>query len=954
MSLPPAAVLPLLTSRPDERLLGTLLTSGVHRFPSARLGQSGPTAAIWAVATHRRFWLVAHDPAEERTWAVAAGDPEQVRVGEGWQRDVLVVGAHAVPLRRGTRAEARALRRRFAAGSPAGEPWPLSCPLPPDGPPIAEGAELPARPPWVPAIGPDERVLCAFETDHRVPTEGFAGPDESPLHLWVSTHRVAVVAADPDGGPAIVRELPPGPPHLDGRTLAIDDARLLPRGTREQAQLALALMVVADPTDRWAIAARHALIQRQPERALRLLSEATRTGHGDACWPHIGEIALAAGQGPLAVAAAARALVTRPELDVPKVIALWEHEATAVARTLRAARISWRLIREHLGGALDDLATTPAPPEALPGPATRPAEAWASALAALGRHAEARAVWPPPLNARDQRAHAALAERAGDPDAAQVWQRAAERAREESLDPYFALAQATGLDETAARRWRWAAWAWADGRHAEARASWRRAIALDDGAGALVDPMPPDARRALAAVAEGAGRHRAATRALRAAIEQDRGHEPTRLALARLLAGPLKEPLAAAEQRLALVVDLDAGRVREPAVARHDHLVEAAALLARAGDPDRALAALHEAVAGSFLDERAWRDALACEAVFVPAPVRAWWEHILGVLVGAPVGPPPAPAPTLSASELDALHPGGARWLTALRQTLDHPPAPDALTLTRGLDRLAEAGRADIEREIDALAERLGLPASPPAYAFRGASAFGVSAWPGKSPVLLIGFDHLRPDRARHLGDAELRFALAAELVHLRCEHPLLSFEQTWLRTSRSAYDHVDAWAGTAEVIFDLATLLPGLDQARKVGTLVKLGRVAFAARGNVNRALKLSDPLATWFGGERPAEPRGLSRERLTDAALRLRMQAERAALLLTGDLGAAIRATLKLSTQAAPLTERLTRDGLLAALRDDGPLSPSEALRITSLLAFAAAHRPVPERVAPLAATR
>jgi tetratricopeptide (TPR) repeat protein len=959
MSLPPAAVLPLLTRWPDERVLGTLLTGGVHRFLPTRLGQPGATAAIWAMATQRRFWLVAHDPATEETWAVAVADPALVRVGEGWQRDTLQVGPWTLDLRRGSRREAQALRARFEAASPDGEPWPP--PAAPPGPrtPPARGADLREdRRPEVALVNADERVLCALETDQRLAVSGWAGPADLPLWLWISTHRVLLAAAHPDGGPSWTRPLPPGPLAIEARALAVDDLRLLPRGPREQIELAVALAAVSDPADRWALAARHALIHGAPARAVRLLGDAWANHGIEASWPHIAEIALACGQGRLATAAAARALASRPELDVAAVVALWEREVVQVARAVRAARLSWRAVREVLHDALDAAATGPAPPEALAEPARRPREVWAAALAAHRRFADARAVWGPPGDAREHTAVAALAELQGSDDAAAAWQRAAERARAEGLDPYPALACATGQEETAARRWRWGAWAWQDGRTAEAAASWRRALALDDGAGAAAEALPAAARRALADVALAARRPAVAIDALRASIAEEPHDEPTRLRLALLLADEGRRPVEAARVHLDLVADHDAGRLKEPAWARHAHLVAAARLFSRGGDPDRALAALHEAVAGSYLDLDAWDavlDVSDVSDVFVPAPVRGWWAHLRGVLTGTPAGEPLPPAAHLDGATLDALHPGGVGWLAGLRQALASSSCPEARALTRGLDRVADDGHAEAQRLLDHLARTLDLPIPPSGWTFRGTGAWGVSAWPSAPPVVLVGARHLRPDDERALTPAELRFALAAELVHLRCDHPVLTFEQSWLDTSRSVYDQVDGWAGAAEVLFDLATLLPGVDQARKVGTLVKLGRAALKARGAAKGAARLADPIAGWIGGERPSEPRGLSRERLSEAALRMRMQAERAALLLTGDLAAAVAATLKLSTAGAAAVPRVATVGLLEVLRDpDGPLSPSEAIRLTGLVAFAAAHRPMPERVAPLAATR
>lgn len=938
MSLPPPALLPHLNRFPSERFLGSLLTAGVHYFRPHKLADPPRTAAIWALATHRRLWLVAFEPAFEQTWAVAVGRADAARVEHGWKRDTLHVGRWAVPLRRGERSQAEALLTRWARAEPQGDPYPEpSAPSPPT--PSAEGG-LATPGPAVPRSGPKERALCALPTQFTVPTSDWAGPVEATAWLWISTHRSAIIVPSPHGEPPWMRPIPVGPASLDGQGLAVEGARLHVKAARTTAELALALLAIRAPADRWALAARQAIITGEPERALHLLAEAWALGAGDRSWPHLAQIALAFDQGPLATAAVWRALTVHEGIDPHGLTALWQREDGALRRSVRATQLTWARARAVISEPLDALVHHPAPPPDLPAPPRSPSEVWATALAMHGRFDEARSTWRdlgPQPDPRDALAHAALAHAAGQPDAAEAWQRAAEAAYDHNAPPWWALAQATGLHETAARRWRWGAWAWAEGRPDEARASWRRALALDEGEGALSEPLPTDALRALAQVAVNAERPPVAVTVLRAAVHADPTHEPTRLQLADLLDEALRQPLRAADQSIALARDLEDGVLHAPHQTRWQHYTQAAARLARGGDPDGALSALHQAVAGSVLDAEALRGALACPGVFVPRALREWWAHIAAALdpAGSDDRGQPLPArPPVSEDDLRELWP----FDDDLAAHTHGAPTPiAAATLTRGLDDAQRAGHPDLQRTVDAVCAELGLEPAPIAFVSRGDEAWGVSCWSSAPPVTLIGVEHLDADGPRYLDPGALRFALAAELAHLRCQHTMPRVERP-AHGCRSPFALAVPAALASHAALSVASAVPIAPLRARVAALADLPSHAAPPR-QVDRAVRLAEPVVSWLSPERAA-PRHRAAQ-LAQVSLQRQIHADRVALRVTGDLHAALRALLRLSPTPA-CAARLTSDGLSAILADPhAALPPDLAVRAAALVRFATQQR-------------
>lgn len=952
-SLPPAALLPLLNRFADERLVGHALTAGVHRFEPPTLRDPQPNAAIWVACTDKRFWLVAHEPDLEQTWAVAVGEPSQLHLESGWQRDTLHVGPWSVPLRRGGRREIEQLIERFGKQDPRGDPWPLDLAWP--GPPAlsAPGVEQAESAPPVPQHSAQERLLVALELDHKRTISGFDGPEDHPIWLWISTHRALLAAGSPGGAPPWTLALPAGPLPIEGRKLVVQGCALQPRGSKARVALAETLAASPTPAARWALAVRHRVICGEPTTALAVLGAAHAQGAHEQCWPHLAQVCLAMDQGVLAGSASWRALQEQPDLDPAAVANLWRRESSALARSLRG--VSWREVRELTGEVLDSLAGAPPPPEALPRPPRSPAEVWSSALAAAGQFRKAHALWPAPGSPRGHLAHAVLATLAEQPDSDRAWWAAAEAAHAAGSPPWFALANAADQRETAALRWRWGHWAWIEGHLHEARASWRRAIALDGGAGALSEPLPAEALRALAEVCVQIDRPIPAARVLEAAANLDPACEPTRLRYASLLAELLGRPLAAADLRAGLARDLAAGILRDPQVPLWAHLRDAALLRARGGQPDGALATLHQLVESCFLEPQALRAAIDCDEVYVPGVTREWWRHLHGVLTTGQGGQPLSPVSHPTDAFLAGLHPEPAGWRASPAPRIGAARGPDYITLSRGLDRLERAGFDRVASLLDHLSADLDLEERPVGFVFRGQGAWGISSWPCSPPVVLVGAEHLLPGTGRTLDEAELAFAIAAELLHLRCQHPVLAFEATLLGSSRNLFDQLGGWAGAAGVIVELLSLLPGLDQASKVGTLWRLTRAALKAQGEVGRALQLADPVVSWLSQDSTPEPHGLSREKLTRAALGMRVQAERGALILTGDLQAAVRAVLKLSTQAVTLAPQVARRGLLDCLSDpESTLSPAEAYRLTALLGYAASLRPAGAVASPQSRTR
>lgn len=913
MALPEGVQTPIIEA--GETVLEFVVTAARRAF----VGDDGTevTADLYAVATDQRLWLVAHSPVGQ--WVAACGNPSQVALQSGWTQDTLVTPRFRIPVARLRRGQAEAVVAAFRAGGGGGGDAAPAAPTLPDGRAQAAGAAW-GVPDWLPRqvpADPDERWLHAARTRSTHPFNLDDGSIARGRVFIAATQRRTVLAASVPGMPAWARPLS-HPLRLDGARLHAGAREL--RGVEDPDVVAALSRGESDA--RWRVAIGAAVLRRDARSALQLIAEAQALGE-NVGMRVLARLLLAVGRPTLAVACARDALDSGP-VDIERELAI-PHDTDP--RDLERQNIDVHVIRSLVAEVLRSVEPA-GQTGSLPWPPMSLREVWAAAWAPRDPQ-RALALWQrAPAGERRHRAVGTLLELASEPGAADAWERAAleQRGRNRSLAA-ATLDRAISVGATPARLWLRGSWALEDGREPEAKRSWARALDLDPG-GTFAIAGSAAQERAIAEVALEQEAWRPAAGFLRRAAAAAPEDRATHRQLARVLAerlGAFDEASAALDVLLEHPSDGDDtdGPIR----------LEQARYRIAAADPAGAAAALRAAVAADFLHPAVWEEAcrLAPDAGLDPA----WWGHIHRTLTADDPGPGRGPIERLPTEARDALHPGGVGFVERLRQAVDTSSPPPRAELVRGLERLTTTTHPELTAQISALCARLEI-AAPHAYLFRGEGAFGCSAWATKPPVLLIGADHLS-DGPRALSADALGFLLAVELVHLACEHPVLTFDTNLRGASTTMYRAFGRFAGTAEDLVNVVTLLPGVDQLAKLQRVILLSRRVFAARTAVDKASGVASTVLDWLGIAQDAAPAsGVGREGLAGATLAFRMQADRAALLLTGDLAAATDAILRASSQSLAHAARTKEHGLAAVLEDAGP--PAEALRLAALVSFAA----------------
>jgi tetratricopeptide (TPR) repeat protein len=922
MSDVPEPIHAALLARGASPPLGSLRTAG--KWPLGPMGATQRLESLWVVVTTQRVWVVAADA--DDSYAVATGDRGGLRLERGWVTDTLHAGRFALPVRTGTRRAATELVELWTTLPGRGDAVEVDAlPLPAERGRASRAAV--GVPDWAVAEVPaptGSSWLFGLETASSHAFGRYNGsPASASIWLLVSDQAACfaarvnedTLAVEPLAGPLQERS-------TSTRSWLTDGATEVAGPLWSSGERGLATKLAAgDAQRRWAVLAEHHAEQGDAEGAVKAWRGALSRDLCRDSWPGIARFAWTVSDNRRAQAALSYTL-HEGILELRDRRA-WRDPVERRERALRRHHAAAAEFARTIGPTIDAL-EMPAPPRMLPSPPADENELWVHALGALGRWtdaaAAARALDEGP---RAMEIMAAVREMGGSRDAAAAWRHAADAwsSADEAESALRCLERAVAIGGSAVDHWRLGVWHWQAHQHASARRRWAEAVGMDADGAAIPDVvLDADGWRAIAALAEGDGARGAAKSAWLHALTA----APTDLHAARSAARLHDGDPADASVWLAEAAEaaerLENASGPEVAATWVD-------VASRREGADR-IAALTRALQVDVLHPRTW------EAVLPLAEghdVYARWAHVAAIVGGDAFEPVPAPAASLP-DDFDSLAPAGAGWMERLRAVLDDNEPPTAQALVRGLDRLDRVS-SDAATVVQEVAHTLRLP-PPEMRCYRGDNALGIAAHASEPMVVLVGADHLEGGPAG-LSLAELRYAVAVELAHIAAGHPALDQPGGVLGTSQSAYNAFGRFAGTAENVVDLLTLVPGIDQIAKLQKVLVLSRKVFSARTAINKAGSLASP---WLGKllPEPVQDTGLVRTSEGAATLQLRVHADRIALAATGDVGAAVRAILKVSHP--PAAAELHR-GLPVVFEEEATAIPAQdVLRIAALVSYAA----------------
>jgi hypothetical protein len=297
---------------------------------------------------------------------------------------------------------------------------------------------------------------------------------------------------------------------------------------------------------------------------------------------------------------------------------------------------------------------------------------------------------------------------------------------------------------------------------------------------------------------------------------------------------------------------------------------------------------------------------------------------------------PPLPAqaafsPLLIESVLS--HPlarGQGSLVVGVQKLVALAPEPDQLALSDYCEALNPSEQPAASRALAAARLAFALPTLQ-AYVSRGKKSIGLRGYEGGTPYILLGKAHLDPASPYFMTEAELFFAFGAEALHLKLGQTRVTSNDVWA----GAFAHTK---GGVELLLGLLPLVKGIPLGAGVSKVLE--RIPEPA---LRRGL---DALARFEHGRRKAPSPGASEgalslvnENLVAAHRLMQMSADRAGLVLCGDLRSALRGLLLARPDYRALLSAMEpRDPLQVLVLDEGKeaMRADLVVRVAALLEF------------------
>jgi hypothetical protein len=259
--------------------------------------------------------------------------------------------------------------------------------------------------------------------------------------------------------------------------------------------------------------------------------------------------------------------------------------------------------------------------------------------------------------------------------------------------------------------------------------------------------------------------------------------------------------------------------------------------------------------------------------------------------------------------------------------------------------------------------------AAVPSFISMGEKRIGIRSHELPEPFLLIGGAHLDPEDDAYLEPNELRAAIATEIAHIRFKHSRITSSDLWAGVWQTGTTALETTALVLPFLRFLPVDLLGKQRTYEMvsrvvpmawlqriyetenltdltdfvtGDIGKIGSVAGssvdAAKGHVDTVGGVAEKLLPGQAGKR--QDVSLDGARILAAHRVMQITADRAALVLTGDLTATVRAMFLLHSRLQPellVAERAGLHGCLARKGSDGNLVlPDLTVRVAALIAF------------------
>jgi hypothetical protein len=276
----------------------------------------------------------------------------------------------------------------------------------------------------------------------------------------------------------------------------------------------------------------------------------------------------------------------------------------------------------------------------------------------------------------------------------------------------------------------------------------------------------------------------------------------------------------------------------------------------------------------------------------------------------------------------------GSAFVGKIQTLVAAVPAPDHRVLLEYVEPISVARQPEAARALAAAARMLKSDGVQ-GFVSRGKKGVGFRAYDGPPPFVLVGGRHLDEDSEFGMTADELAFAIATEVAHLCFGHARVTSNEVWSGVFERSKQGLDFLLDVlplfkgyriAERAYQLLARVPQRPIKRLVGS-ARAARKRWASRPDLATENSSDDLLSTVH-------------EDLVAAARVMQLTADRAGLILTDNLAAAVRAMFLVRRDhhdELALANSDGMDALLARRLPDGQMEHQNlAVRIAALISF------------------
>ena len=265
------------------------------------------------------------------------------------------------------------------------------------------------------------------------------------------------------------------------------------------------------------------------------------------------------------------------------------------------------------------------------------------------------------------------------------------------------------------------------------------------------------------------------------------------------------------------------------------------------------------------------------------------------------------------------------------QQLIALSPEPDPAALSDYCEALDAREYPQAMRALEAARLAFSLPELR-AYVSRGQKSIGMRGYEGKAPYLLLGKANLDPGSGFFMTEGELGFAIAAEALHLKLGQARLTSNEVWA----GAFARTK---GGVELVLGVLPLLKGLPLAASAARFLE--KIPEPALRRGLEALVRFEHSRRQESQELSPSENALSHinENLVAAHRLMQMSADRAGLVLCGDLRSSLRGLLLVRPDTRGVLEAIAERDLVSVLlasEIEPALRNDLLVRVAALLHF------------------